>query len=165
MAKDWAALGGDKGKKVDTSRVGRALKLGKVAARFTGSMLKAGLTRKRDENFEAMAEAAVLSGDTTGAEALTRDALKLLDEVLVGQPDNSEAVSRKAAQLGLRAGNVHHHQRRAAGRHRAGHAQRAPARARLQAQRRAVRDRRSKHLAERRAVETARLAVGAGGAS
>lgn len=59
MAKDWAALGGDKGKKVDTSRVGRALKLGKVAAQFTGSMLKAGLTRKRDENFEAMAEAAV----------------------------------------------------------------------------------------------------------
>lgn len=59
MTKDWAALGGDKGKKVDTSRVGRALRLGKVAARFTGSMLKAGLTRKKDEDFEVLAEAAL----------------------------------------------------------------------------------------------------------
>lgn len=54
--------------------------------------------------YGAMAEAAVLSGDITGAESLSREALKLLDEILIGQPDNTEAVSRKAAQLGLRAG-------------------------------------------------------------
>lgn len=59
MAKDWAALGGDKGKKVETGRVGRALRLGRVAARFTGSMIRAGLTGKRDDDLEAMAEAAI----------------------------------------------------------------------------------------------------------
>lgn len=59
MPKDWAALGGDKGKKVETGRIGRALKLGRVAARFTGSMLKAGLTGKKDPDLELMAEAAV----------------------------------------------------------------------------------------------------------
>jgi eukaryotic-like serine/threonine-protein kinase len=52
----------------------------------------------------AMAEAAVLSGDITGAESLTREALKLLDGLLIEQPDHAEALSRKAAQLGLRAG-------------------------------------------------------------
>jgi tetratricopeptide (TPR) repeat protein len=54
--------------------------------------------------FGAMAEAAVLSGDIAGAEALSHEAMKLLDELLAEQPDNAEAVSRKAAQLGLRAG-------------------------------------------------------------
>ena len=51
-----------------------------------------------------MAEAAVLSGDITGAETLSREAMKLLDGLLIEQPDHAEAVSRKAAQLGLRAG-------------------------------------------------------------
>lgn len=59
MPKDWAALGGDKGKKVETGRLGRAFKLGRVAARFTGSMIKAGITRKKDTDLEAMAEAAL----------------------------------------------------------------------------------------------------------
>jgi hypothetical protein len=54
--------------------------------------------------YGAMAEAAVLSGDITGAESLSREAMKLLDALLIEQPDNAEAVSRKAAQLGLRAG-------------------------------------------------------------
>ncbi len=54
--------------------------------------------------YGAMAEAAVLSGDIAGAESLSREAMKLLDALLVEQPDNAEAVSRKAAQLGLRAG-------------------------------------------------------------
>ncbi len=52
----------------------------------------------------AMAEAAVLSGDITGAESLSLEALKLLDGILLEQPDHVEALSRKAAQLGLRAG-------------------------------------------------------------
>jgi hypothetical protein len=52
----------------------------------------------------AMAEAALLSGDITGAESLSREALKLLDGLLIEQPDHAEALSRKAAQLGLRAG-------------------------------------------------------------
>jgi tetratricopeptide (TPR) repeat protein len=54
--------------------------------------------------YGAMAEAAVLSGDITGAESLSQEALKLLDGLLIEQPDHAEAVSRKAAQLGLRAG-------------------------------------------------------------
>jgi tetratricopeptide (TPR) repeat protein len=54
--------------------------------------------------YGAMAEAAVLSGDITGAETLSREAMKLLDGLLIEQPDHAEAVSRKAAQLGLRAG-------------------------------------------------------------
>ena len=54
--------------------------------------------------YAAMAESAVLSGDIAGAELLSTEAMKLLDQMLVEQPDNAEAVSRKASQLGLRAG-------------------------------------------------------------
>lgn len=54
--------------------------------------------------YNAMAESAVLSGDIAGAEGISKEALKLLDELVVEQPENVEAVSRKAAQLGLRAG-------------------------------------------------------------
>ncbi len=54
--------------------------------------------------YAAMAESAVLSGDITGAEAISTEAMKLLDRLVVEQPDNAEAVSRKASQLGLRAG-------------------------------------------------------------
>ena len=54
--------------------------------------------------YGAMAESAVLSGDIVGAESISREAMKLLDQLVVEQPDNVEAVSRKAAQLGLRAG-------------------------------------------------------------
>lgn len=54
--------------------------------------------------YGAMAESAVLSGDITGAETMSREAMKLLDRLVVEQPDNAEAVSRKASQLGLRAG-------------------------------------------------------------
>jgi tetratricopeptide (TPR) repeat protein len=52
----------------------------------------------------AMAEACVLSGDVTGAESLSREAMVHLEEILLRQPDNTEAVARRAAQLGLRAG-------------------------------------------------------------
>ena len=54
--------------------------------------------------YGAMAESAVLSGDIVGAESISQEAMKLLDQLVVEQPDNAEAVSRKAAQLGLRAG-------------------------------------------------------------
>ena len=54
--------------------------------------------------YGAMAEAAMLAGDVTGADSLSLEALKLLDQLLVEQPDHNEAASRKAAQLGLRAG-------------------------------------------------------------
>lgn len=88
MAKDWAALGGDKGKKVDTSRVGRAIKIGKVAARFTGSMLKAGLTRKRDENFEAMAEAAIANaGKIADVMGEMKGAAMKVGQMLSADPD------------------------------------------------------------------------------
>jgi len=51
-----------------------------------------------------VAESAVLSGDIVGAESISKEAMKLLDRLVVEQPDNAEAVSRKAFQLGLRAG-------------------------------------------------------------
>lgn len=46
----------------------------------------------------------MLSGDITGAETISKEALKLLDRLVVEQPNNAQAVSRKASQLGLRAG-------------------------------------------------------------
>jgi tetratricopeptide (TPR) repeat protein len=52
----------------------------------------------------AMAEAAVLSGDIAGASEKSAEAIALLDRVIASQPDNHTAISRKAAQLGLRAG-------------------------------------------------------------
>ena len=54
--------------------------------------------------YGAMADSAMLSGDITGAESISKEAMKLLDRLVVEQPDNAEAVSRKASQLGLRAG-------------------------------------------------------------
>jgi tetratricopeptide (TPR) repeat protein len=54
--------------------------------------------------YGTMAESAVLSGDVAGAEPLLREALALLDQLLIEQPDHLEAIARKAAQLGLRAG-------------------------------------------------------------
>ncbi len=54
--------------------------------------------------YGAMAEAAVLAGDIAGAEQVSGEALKLLDALLLEQPDNTDALTRKAAQLGLRAG-------------------------------------------------------------
>ncbi len=54
--------------------------------------------------YGAMADSAVLSGDITGAESISKEAMKLLDRLVAEQPDNAEAVSRKASQLGLRAG-------------------------------------------------------------
>ncbi|GAA5121494.1 protein kinase [Luteolibacter yonseiensis] len=54
--------------------------------------------------YSAMAESAVLSGDIVGAESISKEAMKLLDRLVVEQPGNAEAVSRKASQLGLRAG-------------------------------------------------------------
>jgi eukaryotic-like serine/threonine-protein kinase len=54
--------------------------------------------------YGAMVESAVLSGDIAGAELISKTAMKLLDQLVAEQPDHAEAVSRKAAQLGLRAG-------------------------------------------------------------
>ena len=54
--------------------------------------------------YSATAESAMLSGDIVGAESMSKEAMKLLDQLVTEQPDNAEAVSRKASQLGLRAG-------------------------------------------------------------
>jgi len=63
MAKDWAKLAGEKGKKVEKGRLRRALKLGGLATRVTGSMIKAQIGkmsgRNADENLDSMASAAV----------------------------------------------------------------------------------------------------------
>jgi tetratricopeptide (TPR) repeat protein len=54
--------------------------------------------------YSAMAEAALLAADVSGAESISKEAMKLLDRLVVEQPDHADAVSRKASQLGLRAG-------------------------------------------------------------
>ncbi len=54
--------------------------------------------------YGSMAEAAVLAGDIGSAETVSNEAMKLLDEILRKRPDSTVAASRKAAQLGLRAG-------------------------------------------------------------
>ena len=63
MAKDWAKLAGERGKKVEKGRIRRALKLGGLATRVGGSMLKAQIGRisgrNPEENLDAMASAAV----------------------------------------------------------------------------------------------------------
>ncbi len=55
-------------------------------------------------SYGAMAEASVLSGDVAAAEAASTEAMKLLDAILKERPDSTVAATRKAAQLGLRAG-------------------------------------------------------------
>ncbi len=54
--------------------------------------------------YGAMAEAAVLAGDVGSAETVSNEAMKLLDEILRARPDSTVAATRKAAQLGLKAG-------------------------------------------------------------
>lgn len=54
--------------------------------------------------YGALAEEAVLSGDVGSAEVASDEAMKLLDEVLVRRPDSTVATTRKAGQLGLKAG-------------------------------------------------------------
>lgn len=44
------------------------------------------------------------SGDTDGAETISEEAMKLLDRLAIEQPENVQVLSRKASQLGLRAG-------------------------------------------------------------
>ena len=60
MAKDWAKLGGDKGKPVKATPIRRALKLGGLATRLSGSFLKKQVQKfGRDGNeLESLAEAA-----------------------------------------------------------------------------------------------------------
>jgi tetratricopeptide (TPR) repeat protein len=54
--------------------------------------------------YSAMSEDALLSGDVPQAEIFSREAMVLLDRILIENPENSEAITRKAGQLGLRAG-------------------------------------------------------------
>lgn len=58
----WDELAGEKGQKVDTSRLGRALKLGRLASRVTGSVLKATFQSRNgseNEKLEAVTDAAM----------------------------------------------------------------------------------------------------------
>ena len=62
MAKDWSNLGGERGKKVETNRVRRALKLGGLATRVTGSFIKQkldGLRGADPQELDSVASAAV----------------------------------------------------------------------------------------------------------
>jgi predicted unusual protein kinase regulating ubiquinone biosynthesis (AarF/ABC1/UbiB family) len=52
---DWEELGGEKGKKVQTGRLGRALKLGKLATRVGGSVIAQGI-RGRSNSTQAKVE-------------------------------------------------------------------------------------------------------------
>lgn len=59
MAKDWEKLGGEKGRRVETGRLGRAMKLGKLATRVAGSALKAGVAKATGAEGDMLATAAV----------------------------------------------------------------------------------------------------------
>lgn len=66
MSKDWDRLAGERGEKVKTGRWGRAFKLGKVATRMAGSMLRSqiGTGKKTDEEkAAALADAAMKNVD------------------------------------------------------------------------------------------------------
>jgi len=64
MATKWEKLGGERGQAVDTSRLGRAFKLGKVATRFAGSMLSSTFGKHtEEEKAEALAAAAMRNAD------------------------------------------------------------------------------------------------------
>lgn len=54
--------------------------------------------------YGAIAEAALLSGDVASADSMCQSAMKLVDGILIEQPDNTQATAIKAAQLGLRGG-------------------------------------------------------------
>ena len=56
------------------------------------------------ECYAGMAEASLLSADLSGCETTAREAMKLLEALIVEQPDHREALSRRAALLGLLAG-------------------------------------------------------------
>jgi tetratricopeptide (TPR) repeat protein len=56
------------------------------------------------ECYSAMAEAAILSGDMEAAQSRSDQALKLLNVYLVNRPRDSDALVKKAAQLGFLAG-------------------------------------------------------------
>ena len=60
MAKDWAKLGGDRGKPVKTTPLRRAIKLGGLATRLSGSFLKKQVQRigREGNDFDNLAEAA-----------------------------------------------------------------------------------------------------------
>ncbi|MEE2786481.1 MAG: AarF/ABC1/UbiB kinase family protein [Myxococcota bacterium] len=61
MARDWKSLGGDRGRKVETGRLGRALKLGGLATKVSGSFLKRQIKRigGQSDDLEGMAGAAL----------------------------------------------------------------------------------------------------------
>jgi tetratricopeptide (TPR) repeat protein len=54
--------------------------------------------------YAGMAESAVLSGDIVNADTLSGESMKLLAGLIREQPDHTEAISRMASQIGLRAG-------------------------------------------------------------
>jgi predicted unusual protein kinase regulating ubiquinone biosynthesis (AarF/ABC1/UbiB family) len=62
MGKDWSELGGDRGKKIETGRLVRALKLGGIATRMTGSVIRRKLkhlAQSDNDKVEALAGAAL----------------------------------------------------------------------------------------------------------
>ncbi len=59
MAKDWEKLAGDRGRRVETGRIGRALKLGKLAGKVAGSTVKAGIARAAGSTADPIAAAAM----------------------------------------------------------------------------------------------------------
>ncbi|MEZ4468918.1 MAG: AarF/UbiB family protein [bacterium] len=64
MASKWEKLGGERGQSVDTSRLGRAFKLGKMATRLAGSMLTSQIgKRSEEEKAQALADAALKQAD------------------------------------------------------------------------------------------------------
>ena len=104
MAKDWERLGGETGQKVDTSRLGRAMRLGRLAGRFAGSALKAGLTRRGDDEgdqLDAVARAAMKNaGHIVDVMGQMKGAAMKIGQMLSADPDLvSPEFAEKLTQL------------------------------------------------------------------
>lgn len=90
MGKDWDRLAGERGEKVETGRWGRAFKLGKVATRFAGSMLRSQIGRKKtdEEKAQALADAAMKNVDQIVATmGQMKGAAMKIGQMLSSDPD------------------------------------------------------------------------------
>lgn len=90
--------------KLGDAREVRSLAAGEMVRLLNQNPEDIGLRLELAGCYGAMAEASVLAGDVGAAETISTQAMKLLDGVLQRRPDSTVAATRKAGQLGLRAG-------------------------------------------------------------
>lgn len=88
MAKDWEKLGGEKGQRVETGRLGRAMKLGRLATRVAGSAVKAGLAKAAGGEQDMLATAAMKNaGKIVDALGEMKGAAMKVGQMISADPD------------------------------------------------------------------------------